>query len=120
MEKSKAHSSFQPSSLLKKALLGNAAFFAAVLTVTATRRRIRLWAAGTITAMDVAWVLGTAALLIGRPETFNTAGTVAAVVVALVVADFAFLQFLGIRRVMRADAGETAEPVAPLSPARAS
>lgn len=131
----------QKSTMLKKALLVNAAFsalsgaemlffpdaisrfigfsapgqlrelgvalllFAAAVAYTATRRPIRIWAAGLISALDVAWVVGTAALLVARPDLFNTVGVVSAVVVALAVADFAFFQVLGIRRLTAAAQG---------------
>ena len=72
--------------------------FAVFLTVTATRKRIRVWIAASITAMDVAWVLGTAALLLTRSDLFNTTGIVTAIIVALAVGDFAALQAMGIRR----------------------
>lgn len=72
--------------------------FAAVVTFTATRRPIRLWAAGMISAMDIVWVLGTVALLGMRSDLFNTAGVISAALVAVVVADFAVFQIIGIRR----------------------
>lgn len=72
--------------------------FAAVVGFTATRKPIKLWAAGLISAMDILWVVGTAGLLLARPDLFNTAGIVTAGIVALAVADFAFFQILGIRR----------------------
>lgn len=79
--------------------------FAALLTWTATRRHVRPWAAGIFTALDVGWVVATAALLVSRPDLLNTAGTITTVVVALAVADFAVLQVIGIRRLT----GGTAE-----------
>ena len=95
--------------------------FAVFLTVTATRRRLRAWAAGIFTAMDIAWVVGTAALLIARPEVLNATGKVAAVVVALVVADFAVLQIIGIRRLTRGgqerDDGRAVQPLTPAASA---
>lgn len=72
--------------------------FAAIVGFTATRKPIKLWAAGLISAMDILWVVGTAGLLLTRPDLFNTAGIVTASVVALAVADFAFFQILGMRR----------------------
>lgn len=72
--------------------------FAAVVGYAATRKPIKLWAAGLISAMDILWVVGTAGLLLTRPDLFNTAGIVTTIVVAMVVADFAFFQILGIRR----------------------
>lgn len=88
---------FQSPALLRE-LGASLLFFAAVVAFTATRRPIRLWAAATISAMDISWVVGTAALLIARPDLLNTAGTITALVVAFVVADFALFQIIGIRR----------------------
>lgn len=76
-------------------------FFATVVTFVATRRPIRLWAAWLISASDILWVVGTVALLLTRPDLLNTAGIISAILVALVVADFAVFQILGIRRLTR-------------------
>ncbi len=72
--------------------------FAATVVFAATRRPIRLWAAGLISALDILWVVGTVALLLTRPDLFNTAGIISAALVALAVADFAIFQIIGIRR----------------------
>ena len=49
-------------------------------------------------AGDVAWVAGSI-LVLALPATWTMAGFVGIVVVALIVADFAILEYLGLRRV---------------------
>ena len=52
-------------------------------------------------AGDVAWVVGSVALLLFDPIGLTTAGQVAVIAVALVVADFAVLQAIGLGRLRR-------------------
>lgn len=55
-------------------------------------------------AGDVIWVVGSAVLLVLDPLGFTTAGKVAIVVIALLVADFAIWQSIGLGRLRRAAA----------------
>jgi hypothetical protein len=50
-----------------------------------------------IFAADLAWVLGSV-LVLALPASWTTAGVVGIVVVALIVADLALLEYLGLRR----------------------
>ncbi len=70
--------------------------FAAGLFWLASRPEISRPGTWLAVALDVAWVLLTAGLL--GAGWFNAAGKTAAVLVALVVADFALFQYLGLRR----------------------
>jgi len=119
--------------LLRRALLGNAAFsaltgltllaaagpleavlgvpevalrvvgllllpFAAGLLRLATRERVDRGQAWLAVAMDLAWVAGSAVLLLGELWPLNTAGTWTVIGVADVVLTFALLQTLGLWR----------------------
>ena len=82
----------------------NLEVFAALLVVLATRRDFgRGWVRSLIMAviaMDVLWVIGSAAVLLS-PSPLTTAGRWIVLAVALVVADIAYFQlrgFLGLRR----------------------
>lgn len=72
--------------------------FALALVIAATRRRLRAWVAGLFTTLDVAWVAGTAVLLVARPDVLSGTGNLVAFLVADAVAVFAVLQIVGIRR----------------------
>jgi hypothetical protein len=50
-----------------------------------------------IFAADLAWVAGSA-LVLALPATWTTAGIAGIVVLALIVADLAILEYLGLRR----------------------
>jgi hypothetical protein len=50
---------------------------------------------------DIAWVLGSA-LVLALPAAWTTSGVVGIVVLALIVADLAVLEYLGLRRLNRA------------------
>jgi hypothetical protein len=56
--------------------------------------------ARTILVADIAWVLGSAVVL-ALPASWTTAGIAGIVVLALVVADLAVLEYLGLRRLNR-------------------
>jgi len=56
--------------------------------------------AQTILVADIAWVLGSAAVL-ALPASWTTAGVAGIVVLALIVADLALLEYLGLRRLNR-------------------
>jgi hypothetical protein len=63
----------------------------------ASRRALpRSWAQA-IFAADIAWVAGSALVLL-LPASWSTAGIAGIVVVALIVADIAVLEYLGLRR----------------------
>jgi hypothetical protein len=71
-----------------------------------------------VIALDALWVAGSAVIL--RMETpLTTAGWWTVLGVALVVADVAFFQFLGLRRLRRAADGAAVPPVASLTAERA-
>lgn len=72
--------------------------FAADLLHQASRPQISRSRALTTTLADLGWVVGSAALLLGWPELLNGAGRIAVIVVAVVVADCALWQGLGLRR----------------------
>ena len=50
-----------------------------------------------IFAADIAWVAGSV-LVLALPATWTMAGVIGIVVVALIVADLAILEYLGLRR----------------------
>ncbi len=72
--------------------------YAVSLVIYAGRRTIRLTEAWTAIGSDLAWVIGTAALLWLALDLFSPTGKLILVVVALLVAAFALLQFLGVRQ----------------------
>lgn len=51
-----------------------------------------------VIASDVAWVVGAVVLLVAFPDAMTTEGRWALGIVSLVVADFAVMQWLGLRR----------------------
>ena len=57
--------------------------------------------ARTIFAADIAWLLGSA-LVLALPASWTTAGIAGIAVLALIVADLAILEYLGLRRLNRA------------------
>ena len=63
-------------------------------------RRCRSAWARVIFAADIAWVAGSV-LVLALPATWTTAGIAGIVVVALIVADLAILEYLGLRRLYR-------------------
>ena len=78
--------------------------FAWLLFRNAARTPISQPEARLAVGADVAWVVGSAALLAFDPLGLSPAGRVVVVVVALCVADFALLQALGLGRLGRAPA----------------
>ena len=70
----------------------------ALLWYFSRRDAIRRAEAWTALAGDEAWVIGTLILVLGFPTALNASGNAVAVLVALVVAVFAVLEFVGIRR----------------------
>jgi hypothetical protein len=76
--------------------------FAAALLWVSMRAEIPLVWARIIIGLDVAWVVGTAVAVFAG--VFSSEGATAAVAVANLVLAFAVLQWIGVRRVVRADA----------------
>lgn len=76
--------------------------FAGALLFLASRPRIAPRLALAIIAADMAWVVGTLALVLG--DVFTTAGAAAALVVGNVVLLFAILQWIGVRRMTTSEA----------------
>ena len=72
--------------------------YAISLIIYAGRRTIRLTEAWTAIGSDLAWVIGTAALLWVALDLFSPTGKLILIVVALLVGVFALLQFLGVRQ----------------------
>jgi hypothetical protein len=72
--------------------------FAGLLYLTARQRPLGLRQANLIFWLDVAWVVGSALLLATGWAPLTSAGWWAVLVVADVVALFAILEFVGIRR----------------------
>jgi len=71
--------------------------FGAICAWAASRETLpRSWAQ-VIFAADIAWVVGSALLLM-LPAAWTTAGIAGIAVVALIVADLAVLEYLGLRR----------------------
>lgn len=89
-----------PSPALLTALGVQLLAFAGLLLVLASRPAIPLRLAWAVVAADVLWVVGTIPLVLG--ETLTRTGVWTAIGIADVVAIFAFLQALGIRRASRA------------------
>lgn len=75
--------------------------FAAVLVLFARKKSIKLLDAWIAVAMDAAWVIGSYPLLFVAP--FSTGGKWIVGIVAEVVMVFALLQWLGIRRIRKAN-----------------
>ncbi len=71
----------------------------ATLLAFSSRSELRRADAWTAILGDDAWVLGTLILVLGFPTALSSAGNAVAVAVALVVAAFAVLQYLGMRRI---------------------
>ncbi|MDZ7801412.1 MAG: hypothetical protein U5K81_11560 [Trueperaceae bacterium] len=72
--------------------------FGADLVHQATRERVATWRALYASALDVLWVVGTAGLLLARPELLSLRGAVVALAVAGMVAVFAAWQLWAIDR----------------------
>ena len=72
--------------------------FALSLVIYASRRTVRLAEAWTAIGSDLAWVIGTAALLWMAPDLFSLTGKLILIVIALLVGAFALLQYLGVRQ----------------------
>jgi len=71
--------------------------FGALCAWVASRPTLPQGLARLIFAADLAWVAGSV-LVLALPATWTTAGIAGIVVVALIVADLAILEYLGLRR----------------------
>ena len=72
--------------------------FGALSGWAASRPNLPLGLIRFVFAADIAWVVASA-LVLALPATWTTAGIAGIVVVALIVADLAILEYLGLRRV---------------------
>jgi hypothetical protein len=57
-----------------------------------------------VLSVNLFWVAGSAVLLLAAPGLFNTVGQWLVAIVAVAVADFALVQYLGLRRLRRMEA----------------
>ncbi len=72
--------------------------FGALCAWVASRETLPRGLARLIFAADMAWVAGSA-MVLALPAAWTTAGIAGIVVVALIVADFVILEYLGLRRI---------------------
>lgn len=72
--------------------------FGALCAWIASRETLPQGFARLIFAADIAWVAGSV-LVLALPASWTTAGIAGIVVVALIVADFVILEYLGLRRI---------------------
>jgi len=72
--------------------------FGALCAWAASREMLPRGLARLIFAADMAWVAGSV-LVLALPAAWTTAGIAGIVVVALIVADFVILEYLGLRRI---------------------
>ena len=72
--------------------------FGALCGWAASRETLPQGLARLIFAADIAWVAGSAVVL-ALPASWTTVGIAGIVVVALIVADFVILEYLGLRRI---------------------
>ena len=79
--------------------------YAAWLLFCARRPEVNIWAGRVVIFLNFLWVAASAVLLLTEPGLFNGLGQW---LVALVVADFAFVQYIGLRRAGRMHATATA------------
>ena len=86
----------RPRHRVRAAGPGRGAFGALCAWVASRETLPRAWAR-VIFAADIAWVAGSV-LVLALPATWTTAGIAGIVVVALIVADIAILEYLGLRR----------------------
>lgn len=75
-----------------------AALIPFALFVWRTAARSSLPGARGVLAADIAWVLGAAIVVLGVPDTMNSVGVSALVLITVVVADFALFEWVGLRR----------------------
>lgn len=76
-------------------------FFAGGLLWTASRPKLNKMMAREIVFMDIMWVIASAVLLLTEALPLTTEGSWAILIVADIVATFAVLQYVGIRRLSK-------------------
>ena len=81
--------------------------FGALCGWVASRETLPQSWARVIFAADIAWVAGSV-LVLALPATWTMAGVIGIVVVALIVADLAILEYLGLRRLGYGELGSGA------------
>lgn len=75
--------------------------YAAWLLFSARRPIVNVWTGRTAIILNMLWVAGSAAVLAAAPGLFNTLGQWLVGIVAVLVADFVLVQYLGLRRMGR-------------------
>ena len=73
-------------------------FFAGVLLWVATRPQIQRGVVQLITALDIGWVVGSALLLWSQLVAFSNGGWWAVAIIADIIAFFALLEVIGLRK----------------------
>lgn len=80
--------------------------FAYSLFANAKREVVNLGEVKSAIAGDIAWVIGSITVVVVDPTGLTTAGIVTILLIAAVVADFALLQWMGLRRVSASRASQ--------------
>ena len=75
--------------------------YAVWLLSSARRPNVNIWAGRVVISLNLLWVAASAVLLLDEPGLFNALGQWLVGIVAVLVADFALVQYLGLRRVGR-------------------
>lgn len=83
--------------------------FAFDLFVNANRTEVNLVKVKTAIAGDIAWVVGSIVVVVIDPNGLTVAGIVTVAIAAAVVADFALLQWMGLKRAIAAGALEPSD-----------
>jgi len=90
-----------PDALLLPGLGVQLLIFASAIIWVATRPKLPIALAWTIIGLDIAWVIGSAALLPFISNVLSASGIVALILIAFGVASFATGQIVGVRRLQR-------------------
>ncbi|MBR9923239.1 MAG: hypothetical protein GYB31_20605 [Bacteroidetes bacterium] len=72
--------------------------FAAYLWLVSSRQKIKKWEVKSIIAQDFLWVLASLGILLFQAYGLSYAGYLIIGIIALIVADFAILQMIGLRK----------------------
>ena len=75
--------------------------YAVWLLSSARRPDVNIWAGRAVIFLNLLWVAASAVLLLAEPGLFNGLGQWLVGLVALVVADLALVQYIGLRRAAR-------------------
>ena len=75
--------------------------YAGWLLFSARRPEVNVWAGRLVIFLNLLWAAASAVLLLTEPGLFNGLGQWLVGLVALVVADFALVQYIGLRRARR-------------------